>query len=184
MKIYTKTGDDGTTGLFGGSRLSKGSVRIDSYGTVDELNSLLGVVRSSGQDDEIERMLQIIQNHLFAVGADLAAPLDTLSKSTIRVSDGMITQLEGFIDSLDQRLPELRNFILPHGVITASILHSARAVCRRAERLIVRLSNDEEINHYVVIYMNRLSDLLFVMARYVNQKAGNDDTLWSGSQGT
>lgn len=182
MKIYTKTGDDGTTGLFGGGRRSKASVRVESYGTVDELNSLIGVLRSENGNTEFQEMLERIQNDLFSVGADLATPPENESKSVLRVDQPMIVQIEQWIDLLDARLPELRNFILPHGVMTASLLHLARAVCRRAERLIVRLSQDEEINALLIIYMNRLADLLFVMARYANASAGHKDSVWTGNR--
>ncbi len=182
MKIYTKTGDDGTTGLFGGGRRSKASLRVESYGTVDELNSMIGVVRSENTDAEIGEMLERIQNDLLSVGADLATPAENESKSVLRVGQPMIGQIEQWIDLLEARLPELRNFILPYGAMTASLLHLARAVCRRAERLIVRLSQDEEINALIVIYVNRLADLLFVMARYSNASVGRQDSVWTGKR--
>ncbi len=183
MKIYTKTGDDGTTGLLGGSRRSKSSVRIDSYGTVDELNSMLGVIRNVCSDPVITSILVTVQNQLFIVGADLAAPLDQPADTALRVEKSMIDQAERHIDELDQDLPALKNFILPHGSTASSMLHLARAVCRRAERLTVSLSIEEPVNPAVIVYINRLSDLLFVMARAVNRKEGLEDTVWAGHKG-
>lgn len=178
MRIYTKTGDDGTTGLYGGSRRSKASVRIDSYGTIDELNSLIGVIRTMTNDGEIQSILAILQDQLFTVGADLASPAENKSSSELRVDEKMISCLERYIDTLEQLLPGLKNFILPHGDAVSSMLHLSRAVCRRAERLIVRLSQEENINLNIIIYVNRLSDLLFVLARTANRKAGREDTPW------
>lgn len=181
MKIYTKTGDDGTTGLFGGKRVSKDAVRIESYGTVDELNSVIGIARSMIGDKETDNILLQIQNHLFNLGADLATPLSVKNESIVRIQKDDAEKLEKWIDELDAKLLPLTNFILPGGHPAAAHLHLARNVCRRAERLTVTLSKEEPIGGHVLIYLNRLSDLLFVMARWMNHIAGMDEIKWEKS---
>ena len=186
MKIYTKTGDNGQTGLFGGQRVSKSSLRIASYGHIDELNSLLSVCRalnesdSKNKNDFLEKILHELQQDLFVVGADMATPLDTSNASIKieRISDKYVTKLEKWIDEIDLKLSALKNFILPGGTILASHLHLARCVCRRAERAIVALQSKEPINTIVVIYVNRLSDLLFMMGRHTNTIAGKSEEIW------
>lgn len=179
MKIYTKTGDDGTTGLFGGGRLPKDAVRIEAYGTVDELNSVIGIVRNQSAPKRLAEMLREIQNDLFDLGADLATPMSTKNDYIVRMADSDTVRIEKWIDELDGALPALTNFILPAGSPAATYLHLARNVCRRAERLVVRLSHSEETGTPVKTYLNRLSDLLFVMARYANHSAGVADEAWT-----
>jgi cob(I)alamin adenosyltransferase len=177
MKIYTKTGDDGTTGLYGGGRVSKASARIECYGTVDELNSVLGMTLSRDCSPECRRYLTTIQHTLFVLGADLATPND--SKASVdRIEEHNATQLEQWIDELDARLEPLKKFILPGGTESASTLHVARTVCRRAERLCVGAHEVEDLGDAVVHYLNRLSDFLFMLARWENQAAGLEDTPW------
>jgi cob(I)alamin adenosyltransferase len=167
-KVYTRTGDGGETGLVDGSRVSKGSLRVEAYGEIDELNSWLGLVRGQLQDAELDAVLGIIQNDLFIVGADLASPL---SVSLPRIEQSFIDALEEWADSYLEELPPLKEFILPGGAPAGALLHLARTVARRAERQIVRLAAIEEINPLTIGYVNRLSDLLFVLARLVNQRA-------------
>ncbi|MBU0559439.1 MAG: cob(I)yrinic acid a,c-diamide adenosyltransferase [Bacteroidetes bacterium] len=180
MKIYTKTGDKGETSLFGGDRVKKNNLRLESYGTVDELNSILGVVVSLTNNTEIKKLLTSIQNQLFNVGADLATPIDkTNSRNSITpISPKSISELEVSIDYFEQSLEPLTSFILPGGNTAASFIHFARSVCRRAERICVSLSELVEINPKIVVYLNRLSDLLFVLARYENSVSGNRDIYW------
>ncbi len=178
MKIYTKTGDDGTTGLFGGERVSKDALRIEAYGTVDELNAVIGLARCYADNDKTEDLLHEIQNDLFNLGADLATPLGIDNTLIVRMKSADCERLESWIDELDAALPELTNFILPGGHAAAAHLHLARNVCRRAERLAVGLSRKEKIGDYVVIYLNRLSDLLFVLARWVNRQKGFEEIRW------
>ena len=166
-KVYTKTGDKGLTSLVGGERVSKASLRVDSYGDVDELNAVLGIIRSQGVDEEINTLIIKIQNDLFVMGADLASPLDI---EVPRVSAESIKNLETAIDQFLEELEPLKEFILPSGNKGGSYLHFARTVSRRAERKIVKLMDEEEIGDNVLIYLNRLSDLLFVMARVENQR--------------
>lgn len=180
MKIYTKTGDGGETGLFGGQRVLKSELRVDTYGTVDELNALLGLVISECTWEELIDMLESIQSDLFQMGADLATPHQSKHEDKIqRLTNTPILRLESWIDELDGQLPELRSFILPGGSQTGATLHLARTVCRRAERKITALSQLEEVNSIVLIYLNRLSDLLFVMARYANSLDGYPDVIWN-----
>jgi cob(I)alamin adenosyltransferase len=180
MKIYTKTGDSGDTSLFGGQRVPKDALRIEAYGTVDELNSMLGIVRADNQDAEIDRILSEIQNQLFELGADLATPRSVEKKVVKRIDPKDVQQLEKVIDSVDPVLKPLRRFVLPGGSPLAARLHFARTVCRRAERAVVRLSRNEDIGETVTVYLNRLSDLLFVLARYANQKARVPEVKWKG----
>lgn len=175
-KIYTKTGDDGTTGLIGSKRISKSSQRIIAYGAIDELNSSIGIVLSSKLDNDIHDLLEKIQNDLFVVGADLANP--DLKTSSNRITENMVKFLEIHIDKFEDELPPITYFILPGGDIDAAQIHLARAISRRAETHIVQLSEKEEINKPCRIYMNRLSDLLFVIARVINKRKMIKDVAW------
>ena len=176
MKIYTKTGDDGTTGLIGNKRVKKSNPRIATYGVVDELNASLGVALSSKVGKDIRDLLTKIQNDLFVVGADLANP--NLDNKSNRITPEMITFLEREIDRLEEKLHPITFFILPGGDLIASQVHLARAICRRAETSVVNLSEVDEINNECLIYMNRLSDLLFVVARTINKRKKIPDVAW------
>ena len=175
-KIYTKTGDDGTTGIIGGGRVMKSGPRVIAYGAIDELNATIGVILSSEIDLDISKILSRIQNDLFVVGSDLANP--DLSESSSRVAAEMVTFLENSIDELEHELDPITYFILPGGDLTSSYLHLARAVCRRAETNIVKLSESDSINKTCQIYINRLSDLLFVIARIINKRKKIKDIAW------
>ena len=179
MKIYTKTGDAGDTSLFDHTRVSKADARVDAYGEVDELNACLGAARGAGVDDDIAAIIQEIQKELFAVGARLADPSSRIAARVTKaaVTDAAVERLEHTIDRLDAELPPLRAFILPGGSGAGALLHLARTVCRRAERRVVGLGADAGAP-LVVIYLNRLSDLLFVMARAVNHRARVPETEW------
>ena len=180
MKIYTRTGDEGTTGLFGGGRVSKDDARIEAYGTVDELNSTIGMVRSLGISGSLDDQLCQIQNELFSLGAELATP-DADSHDLRVISTVHIGRLEQWIDHYESELAPLKQFILPAGTSAAATLHLARSVCRRAERRVVTLaaSSGDEISAELVVYLNRLSDLLFVLSRVANHHAGIDDVAWA-----
>ncbi|HLY24803.1 MAG TPA: cob(I)yrinic acid a,c-diamide adenosyltransferase [Aggregatilineales bacterium] len=178
MKIYTRTGDEGQTSLFAGGRASKDSRRLHAYGTVDELNSMIGLVLAQDVSDDVSVWLNEIQNDLFVVGSDLATPLDAEAKWITRVSEAEATRLEHEIDQMDEQLTELRSFILPGGTPGAAALHVARTVCRRAERWTVAVAEHEAINPAVLQYLNRLSDWLFTAARYENRMAGREETTW------
>ena len=177
MKIYTKTGDTGMTSLFGGGRVQKDAVRIEAYGTVDELNATVGVVRAHKPSQKVDEMLTIIQNELFVLGSDLATPHDSRVEID-RISPEMSIRLESWIDELDTDLEPLRYFVLPGGSVTASFLHVSRTVCRRAERCVVTAQNIETISNDVIVYLNRLSDLLFVMSRYENHVSQTPEVRW------
>ena len=179
MKIYTKTGDAGETGLFGGTRVSKADPRVAAYGDVDELNAHLGVARASDPGIVIDAMLDRIQRDLFAVGARLADPRRKIAERVEKASvdDQDVARLEGWIDDLEAGLRPLRKFILAGGSPAGAHLHLARTVCRRAERAVVGLGTDA-VEPVIVIYLNRLSDLLFVMARAANAHAGADEIEW------
>lgn len=179
MKIYTKKGDSGTTSLFGGKRVEKSSERIEAYGSVDELNSLIGVIVCEIADKDILKSFSRIQNELFVLGGDLATPLEVKVKIP-HITKTFITRLEKEIDKFDKSLPELKNFILPGGGKIGSKIHLARTLARRAERRIVDLSSTEKINKLNLIYINRLSDWLFVAARYVNKIDGVGEKIWKG----
>lgn len=179
MKIYTKTGDDGTTGLFGGGRVRKDHLRIEAYGTVDELNSAIGIARTLSRHADLNGILDKIQNSLFQLGADLATPSTVDNKLIVRMADTDVTEIEKQIDRIDGKLPELKNFILPGGCGLSAHLHLARNICRRAERLTVALGASDDIGPVVTMYLNRLSDLLFVLARRANQLEGIEDRVWS-----
>ncbi len=178
MKIHTRTGDAGQTSLFAGGRVSKDHVRLHAYGSVDELNSLLGVVLAAGLPDALSASVQRVQHDLFIVGADLATPLDAASSYILRVGPEHVQTLEADIDQWEAALPELKHFILPGGSLGAALLHQARTVCRRAERWVVALQAGESINGEVLRYLNRLSDWLFVAARCANRAAGVAETEW------
>lgn len=179
MKIYTRTGDTGSTGLFGGPRVSKDDDRIEAYGTVDELNAHLGTVRCSEVDEDIELQLAKIQSELFSIGAELASP-DPDQHDLRMISQQHIGVLEQWIDQHESSLPPLKNFILPAGTPASCFLHVARSVCRRAERRVVSLARRHEaaVSEELMIYLNRLSDLLFVLSRVVNHRAGLTDSPW------
>lgn len=179
MKIYTRTGDDGSTSLFSGGRVSKTDLRVEAYGTVDELNSILGVVRAHTPHDQTNSWLAHVQNQLFYLGADLATPLDAKQDWVVRLDAEATAWLEQTIDQMTAELPELKHFILPGGSAAAAHLHVARTVCRRAERISVALSGHEDIGPHVVIYLNRLSDFLFTLARWENQQSGIAEAKWS-----
>jgi len=178
MKIYTKSGDDGSTGLFGGGRVRKSDARIECYGTVDELNASLGVAAVAAPST-IAESLRRVQNELFVVGAHLATPEDSPhTRSLPLLDEAMIGRLEMEIDNAEAELEPLRQFILPGGAETAARLHLARTVCRRAERVLVEFALDRPVAPTIVTYMNRLSDWLFVMARLANKRAGVADRAW------
>jgi len=176
LKIYTKTGDDGTTGLQGGKRISKSCNRISAYGSVDEINSILGIVLSHNIDKDLLQLLTKIQNDLFVAGSDLSKP--DLSDESNRITNVMIEFLEAKIDEFEKELEPLTNFILPGGNHAASLIHYARTITRRAEIQVVTLSKDEKINDYCIKYLNRLSDLLFVLGRLVNKRNKIPDIIW------
>ena len=176
MKIYTKTGDDGTTGLQGGIRVLKSDPRIMAYGAVDEANASLGVVLSYNLDDELIEIITSLQNQLFIVGADLSNP--ELKNLKNRVTTQMVENLEKAIDRFESQLEPLQNFILPGGDIAASQIHLTRAIIRRAESYAVLLKQTEEINENCIKFLNRFSDLLFVLARIINKRKGKKDIIW------
>jgi cob(I)alamin adenosyltransferase len=178
-KIYTKTGDDGDTGLFGGPRVRKDHPRIEAYGTVDELNAVIGLVRTHGVA-ELDALLATIQNELFDLGAELATP-EPQKFGIVGIGPQAIARLEQAIDRHEADLEPLRQFILPGGTSAAAALHLARTVCRRAERALVTLADCETISPAGVVYVNRLSDLLFVLARWVNRRSGVPDVPWQKS---
>ena len=178
-KVYTRTGDDGTTGLGNAQRVPKTAPRIVAYGTIDELNAQIGVVLASGVANELTEPLRRIQNELFHAGAELCVPeADKVKHPGPRVEARHVEALEQLIDRLNVQLPPLKNFILPGGSPAAAQLHVARTVCRRAERDVLALVAQEPIGPHVVPYLNRLSDALFVLARFQNKLAGVDEPLW------
>jgi cob(I)alamin adenosyltransferase len=185
MKVYTKTGDSGTTALFGGTRVSKDNIRIDSYGTVDELNSYIGLIRDQEMDADYKKILIEIQDRLFTVGAILATPPEKevmkngeLRLKNLGIIESDIELLESQIDLMEDSLPQMTHFVLPGGHTTVSYCHVARCVCRRAERLAVQLSNVEPINEMAVKYLNRLSDYLFVLARKLSIDLKAEEVKW------
>ena len=178
-RIYTKTGDEGMTGLGGGRRVAKDSARVRAYGTVDELNSTIGVALALGLTDRLATELGRIQNELFDLGSDLCWPEDDERRGAIpTVQPHHVEYLEGLIDEFNAIVGPLTNFVLPGGSAGAAQLHVARTVCRRAEREAISLARDEPIGEHVLPYLNRLSDALFVMARYENHERGADEPLW------
>ncbi len=178
-KIYTRTGDDGKTSLGSRERVPKDALRVCAYGDVDELNSLLGVAWAAGLSSKLDQLMPIIQNGLFHLGSDLAFPDDDNSGIQVpRIEARHVEKLEGIIDELLAVVGPLENFILPGGSLGAAHLQVARAVCRRAERSVVTLAREEPINDHIIKYLNRLSDLLFTMARFENHQRGIDEVLW------
>jgi len=182
MKIYTKTGDGGETGLFGGPRVRKDDPRIEAYGTVDELNAVLGLVRCEALPDEIDALVARVQNELFDLGAELATPAPA-RMGTSTLGAGQISAMEQAIDRYEAGLSPLKQFILPGGARPAAELHLARTVCRRAERRLISLAAIELVSQDLVVYLNRLGDLLFVLARAVNQAGGVADVPWKKTSG-
>ena len=180
MKIYTKTGDGGDTGLFGGGRVGKDDARVEAYGQVDELNSVLGLARAQGLG-KLDPLVHELQNQLFTVGSILATPLESKAAAHIpQVQEGWVNAMEQAIDGYDLELAPLTAFILPGGCPAASALHLARTVCRRAERHVVPLFRQGLVESLVVVYLNRLSTWLFVAARFVNKETGHTETPWTG----
>ena len=176
-KIYTKTGDDGTTGLFGGGRLPKDHLRIEAYGTVDELNAQLGWVVDLLALEQIPHHLDIVQNELFVVGSMLATKPGKSIGITI-IDETSVHQLESWMDELDEQLPALKNFILPGGHQAISSCHLARCICRRAERRVVSLSHTDQVDHLIIRYLNRLSDYLFILSRFVAHRLQIQERVW------
>jgi cob(I)alamin adenosyltransferase len=176
-RIYTRGGDRGETSLGDGSRVPKFDCRIASFGTVDELNSLVGVALAACEADELRTVLEQIQNELFDVGADISVPYG-VGDGRLRIGQPSIDELERLCDRFNADLPDLRSFVLPGGDEVAARLHVARAVCRRAERDVLAASKEVDINPLVLVYLNRLSDLLFILARTANALAGRDEPLW------
>jgi cob(I)alamin adenosyltransferase len=178
MKIYTKTGDKGQTSLIGGVRVPKHHLRIEAYGTVDELNSYIGLIRDQEVGDEVKKILKEIQDRLFTIGSSLASDPE---KSKMKIPDLYqedIELLEKQMDKMNEELPELKHFILPGGHTTVSYCHIARCVCRRAERLTVHLSESSFVENFAMIYLNRLSDYLFVLARKIAHDLSADEYIW------
>ncbi|MCS7191061.1 MAG: cob(I)yrinic acid a,c-diamide adenosyltransferase [Fimbriimonadales bacterium] len=178
MRIYTRTGDTGETGLIGGQRVPKDDPRVDAYGTVDELNAVLGVARCYLEHlPDLDALLERFQNELFDIGAELASPPERAAQFQ-SIEERHITAIEEAIDRLEEELEPLHQFILPGGTPASAYLHLARTVCRRAERCVVHLSRISTVNAAIIKYLNRLSDLLFVMARVANHRAGVSDVKW------
>jgi len=183
LRIYTRTGDRGETSLFGGKRVPKDDLRIEACGAVDELNSVIGIIRSAKVSRSLDPILQRIQKELFILGSDLATPISSSRRSAqvSRITEGHVAAAEAIIDQIQPNLPTLRRFVLPGGSQVSSYLHYARAVCRRVERRVVRLARTENVNPLAISYLNRLSDLLFILARLENKQAGVRDTQWFSS---
>lgn len=179
MKIYTKTGDLGETSLLGGMRVPKDHLRVSAYGDVDETNAALGVVRALAEEP-LERLLLAIQKDLFAIGAQLADPSHKVAakRTKAAVTAAQVRRLEKAIDAREARLPPLRSFVLPGGTPAAALLHQTRTVCRRAERSVVTLAREADVDPRIIVYLNRLSDLLFVLARVENHRAGFAEDRW------
>lgn len=181
VKIYTRSGDDGETALFGGGRVPKAHARVEAYGTVDELNAVLGLAIAQASDATVVSRLQTVQHDLFTLGAELATPPAREGRkrpTTPEVPKGRVDEMEAWIDEADADLPPLKAFILPGGSEGAATLHLARTVCRRAERQVVALAASDEVGDAVVPYLNRLSDLLFTLARFENHRRGIPDVEW------
>jgi cob(I)alamin adenosyltransferase len=179
FRIYTRTGDEGETSLFGGKRLPKDHLRIESYGTLDELNAQIGLLRDQLQDPELREELHEIQNRLFSMGSYLAMDPDKKSDPIEMIRKADVEALEQAMDRMDEDLEPLRNFILPGGHVTVSQAHIARCVCRRAERLVVALSREESVEGIILQYLNRLSDFFFILARYLGHRLGVEEVIWS-----
>jgi len=178
-RISTRTGDDGTTALGFGGRRPKDDLRIETYGTVDELNAALGLARASDPPEAIEAVLGPVQNLLFHLGSDLCVPESEKARHPVaRIEERHVAGLDELLEAWNAELPALENFVLPGGSAAASALHLARTVCRRAERLLVALAREEPVGKWTIPFLNRLSDLLFVLARAANRSAGRDDTTW------
>jgi cob(I)alamin adenosyltransferase len=180
QRIYTKTGDEGQTGLFGGQRVPKDHPRVGAYGEVDELNAVIGWALTQLDDEEVAARLRMIQSDLFALGAHLATALtDKNNKLSLpELPARRVSEMEAWIDAAEAELPQLKSFILPGGSRGGAALHVARTVCRRAERLVVGLANSERVDPAIIVYLNRLSDFLFDMARLVNYRNGETETKW------
>lgn len=180
MKIYTKTGDDGETGLVDGSRVGKDHLRVAAYGDLDELNAVLGLVIAHAEEPSLRTLLLDVQRDLFALGAQLADPKATIAtrKAKAAVNESNVQRLEQAIDDRETRLAPLTAFILPGGTHTGAFLHLARTVCRRAERAVVALRREVALDPLILVYVNRLSDLLFVLARFENQEGGRPEDRW------
>lgn len=179
MKIYTKTGDTGKTSLVGGTRISKGNLKIESYGTVDELNSWIGVLRDLPENESRKDIFKEIQDRLFTIGADLASESEIVKQKKVPdLFDTDVELLEKAMDEMNEEIPPLRAFVLPGGNVAVSYAHVARTVCRRAERHIIRLTEVEEVNELVIRYLNRLSDYLFVVSRKITQELGTEEVAW------
>jgi cob(I)alamin adenosyltransferase len=183
MKLYTKTGDEGLTGLLGGTRIKKNDLRIEAYGTIDELNSFIGFLLNQELLENEKEFLYFIQNQLFIIGSNLATDREKIDLPKVSiVSEDEIRRIEAEIDKLDSQLPELNSFILPGGVTSASISHICRTITRRAERRIVEIGNNYYVDIQIIIFINRLSDYFFVLSRYLNLKAGNKEICWKISE--
>ena len=188
FKIYTKTGDKGETSLYGGTRVSKAAARVESYGTLDELNAFIGLAKSEISDEKVLSQLQKIQFDLFTVGSEAATPTDKMllangkNRLDLMISEKEITELELWMDDFDAELEPLKFFILPSGGKAAATLHVCRTVCRRAERAMVFLNETEEVRPELIKYLNRLSDYLFILARYISKISGEKEDYWNPSE--
>ena len=188
FKIYTKTGDKGETSLYGGTRVSKAAARVESYGTLDELNAFIGLAKAEISDEKVLSQLQKIQFDLFTVGSEAATPTDKMllangkNRLDVMISDKEITELELWMDDFDAELEPLRFFILPSGGKAAATVHVCRTVCRRAERAMVFLNETEEVRPELIKYLNRLSDYLFILARYISKISGEKEDYWNPSE--
>lgn len=181
MKIYTGFGDKGNTALFGGETVRKNHLRVEMYGTLDELNSLIGIVRNKNQDKKVDSILKNIQNEIFTYGAEIATPqVEKRDTFNDKISEQHISALENSIDYFSEKLPVLKKFVLPGGSEASCYTHMARTVCRRAERILINLADEIEIRGQLIVYLNRLSDLLFVLARYENNLNNVEDVHWDG----
>ncbi len=188
MKIYTKTGDKGETSLYGGTRVSKAAARVESYGTLDELNAFIGLAKAEISDEKVLNQLQKIQFDLFTVGSEAATPTDKLilangkNRLDLMISEEEISELEHWMDDLDGELEPLQFFILPSGGKAVASIHVCRTVCRRAERTMVYLNETEEVRPELIKYLNRLSDYLFILARYISKISGEKEDYWNPSE--
>ena len=188
FKIYTKTGDKGETSLYGWTRVSKAAARVESYGTLDELNAFIGLAKAEISDEKVLNQLQKIQFYLFTVGSEAATPTDKMflangkSRLDLLISEEEITELELWMDDFDAELEPLKFFILPSGGKAAATIHVCRTVCRRAERSMVFLRETEEVRPELIKYLNRLSDYLFVLARYISKISGEKEDFWNPSE--
>ncbi len=184
-RVYTRTGDNGETALVGGKRVAKDALRIEAYGTVDELNAILGLARVFNADAtaraarvRIDDILKRLQNELFDLGSELATPPEAAYEGMFRVAEADVTALEELIDECQKDLEPLNSFVLPGGGKVGAFLHQARTVCRRAERIVLRLTREEEVGTWPLRYLNRLSDLLFVLSRWAAKQDGQSESLW------